>query len=88
MTADMAIEVTVTFPLGEKGPLQEDVAATTPVGEVLVQAKKHFGAVDEPNVTWYLTARGEKQDVNRTVGQVAGEAKAVHFRLVKEITQG
>lgn len=88
MTADMAIEVTVTFPLGAIEPLHEDVAATTTVGEVLVQAKRHFGAVDEPNVTWYLTARGVQQDVTQTVGQVAGEAKAVSFRLVKEITQG
>ncbi len=88
MTADGAIEVTVTFPLGKEEPLHEDVAPTTTVGEVLTQAKLHFGAVDEQNVTWYLTARGEKQDVNRNVGQVAGEAKAVSFRLVKEITQG
>jgi hypothetical protein len=58
------------------------------VGSVLARAKQHFGAVDEPNVVWYLTAHGQKQDPARTVGDVAGPADAVSFRLVKEITQG
>ena len=89
MTAQTTIKVTVTFPLGKEGdPLKEDVAASTVVREVLTQAKAHFGAVDEPNVVWYLTAHGAKQDASMTVGQVAGEAEAVSFRLVKEITQG
>ena len=89
MTAHTTVKVTVTFPLGKEGnPLKEDVASSTTVGEVLTQAKAHFGAVDEPNVVWYLTAHGTKQDAGTTVGQVAGEAEAVSFRLVKEITQG
>lgn len=89
MTTHTTIRVTVTFPLGREGdPLRDEMAATTTVGELLTEAKRHFGAVDEPNVIWYLTAHGEKQDAATTIGQVAGEADAVSFRLVKEITQG
>jgi len=89
MTTQTTIKVTVTFPLGKEGdPLKEDVTSSTVVGEVLTQAKAHFGAVDEPNVVWYLTVHGAKQDAGTTIGQVAGEAEAVSFRLVKEITQG
>ena len=40
------------------------------------------------DILFNLTAHGSKQDTSTTVGQVAGEAEAVSFRLVKEITQG
>ena len=88
MEPKTTIKVTVTFPLGKQGPFEEDALAVTTVGVVLSQAKQHFGVIDEPNVIWYLTARGQRQDSGNTVGDVASAAEAVSFRLVKEITQG
>jgi hypothetical protein len=88
METRTAIRVTVTFPLGKEGPDQATLTPDTTVGYVLTQAMTHFGVSQEPNVVFYLSAHGEKQEPTRTLGQVAGEAEAVTFRLVKEITQG
>lgn len=82
------LKVTVSFPLSAGGPYQADLPPATTVGYVLREAMLHFQVSDEPNVTYYLTAHGERWDPATTIGQVAGHAAAVAFRLIKEITQG
>jgi hypothetical protein len=88
METKTTIKVTVTFPLGKEGPYQATLVSDTTIVYVLAQAMNHFGVTQEPNIVYYLTAHGEKQEPTTTVGQVAGQAEAVSFRLVKEITQG
>ena len=86
---DNEIKVAVTFPLGKEGPYQKELPGTTTVGTVLEAAMKHFEAKPEPNIVYYLTAKGERQDDAKTIAQVAGgDEEEVSFRLVKEITQG
>lgn len=88
MSTTTAIHVTVTFPLGKEGSYKASLPPTTTVGFVLSEAMNHFHAQPEPNVVYYLSSHGERQDPSKTVDQVAREAEAVSFRLVKEITQG
>ncbi len=82
------IKVTVTFSIGKKPPFHELYPGTATVGTVLAAARTYFEAKDEPNVVWYLSAHDERQDDGKTLSQVAGNAEAIAFRLVKEITQG
>jgi hypothetical protein len=84
-----AIRVKVTFPLGKKGPFEGEFPPQTTVGQVLTEAMRHFEVQPEANLTYYLTARGDRQDPNTTLAQIAGEHEhEISFRLVKEVTQG
>jgi len=86
---DKTIRVTVTFPLGKEGPFKKELPPTTTVATVLDAAMVHFEARPAPNTTYYLTAKGERQEGTKTIAEVAGEDEdEVSFRLVKEITQG
>lgn len=82
------IRVTVTFPITKKGPFEERVARDTTVGAVRMAAMRHFGVQDDSQFTYVLAHDGVEQDNGRTVAEVAGDAEAVKFTLVKKITQG
>jgi hypothetical protein len=88
MDKTQGVKVNVTFPLGHEGPYQHTSAPETTVAQILAAAMAHFGVQPEPNVDYYLTAHGERQELTATVGDIAGHAEAVAFRLIKEITQG
>ncbi len=82
------IAVRVSFPVSPKGPYRAEVTASTLVGTVRQAAMSHFEVADGSQYTYALSHDGVRQDNNTTIGQVAGEAHAVEFRLIKEITQG
>lgn len=87
-----AIQVTVTFPVSKKGPFKADYSADTTVGDVREAAMSHFGVVDsvtgDQQTTYVLTHGGKRQENDATLGGIAGEARALPFRLVQVITQG
>ncbi len=88
MDKTQGVEVNVTFPLSHEGPYQHNSDPDVTVGQVLAAAMTHFGVTPEPNVDYYLTAHGQWQLPTTTIGDIAGHAEAVAFRLIKEITQG
>ena len=81
------IQVTVTFPLGET-PFHGDYEETATVGEVRTAAMTHFGAVEDPQFTYYLTHSGERQNDATTLGSISEHAHGLKFTLVKELIQG
>lgn len=81
------IEVTVTFPLGEK-PFHDGYDETATIGEVRVAAMKYFGVVEDPQYAYYLTHDGERQSDTTTLGSIAEHAHGLKFTLVKELIQG
>lgn len=81
------IQVTVTFPLGEK-PFHGKYDASTTVGQVRTAAMEEFGAVEDPQYSYYLTFKGERQDDAVSLGSIADHAHGLKFTLVKELIQG
>ena len=81
------IHVTVTFPLAE-GPYQDQVEPSALVGTVRAAAMQGFGVTEDPGLRWFLTHDGQPVDDSHTIGDVAGHAAAVKFRLGKELVQG
>jgi hypothetical protein len=81
------IQVTVTFPLGET-PFHGDYDASATVGEVRTTAMQRFGAVEDPQYSYYLTHKGERQDDAVSLGSIADHAQGLKFTLVKELIQG
>jgi hypothetical protein len=82
------IKVTVTFPLTNGRPYQADEAPETTGGRIIVAAMEHFNVTNDAEFTYKLTHDGKPVAESATVASIAGEAHAVAFRLVKEITQG
>jgi hypothetical protein len=82
------IEVKVTFPISRKGPYTAKVAPETTVGTVRTDAMDHFEVQDDSQFTYVLAHDGQEQENTTTIGQIAGQAHAVKFTLVKKITQG
>ena len=83
-----AVEVVVSFPLAGQGPFKKKVGREATVESVRVEAMAHFGVHDDETTTYYLTHDGARVTPEKTVGEVAGEAEAVKFTLVKELIQG
>jgi hypothetical protein len=81
------IEVTVTFPLGET-PFHDRYEETSTIGVVRTAAMEHFGAVEDPQYTYYLTHDGARQSDPTTLGSIAEHAHGLKFTLVKELIQG
>jgi hypothetical protein len=81
------IQVTVTFPLGET-PFHGDYDGSTTVAQVRTAAMEHFGAVEDPQYSYYLTYKGERQDDAVSLGSIAEHAHGLKFTLVKELIQG
>lgn len=82
------IRVTVTFPISPKGPFKAEVSSETTTGAVREAAMAHFGVAEDDQHDYYLSHSGAKVDNEHAVGDIAGEAKAVKFTLVKELIQG
>jgi hypothetical protein len=85
--ATTLIEVTVTFPLAER-PFHGRLPGSTSVGEIRRDAMAEFGAVEDPQHAYYLSFRGTRQKDDATLAEVAENARAVKFTLVKELIQG
>jgi hypothetical protein len=81
------IQVTVTFPLAES-PFHGHYEGTATLGEVRAAAMQQFGAVEDPQYSYYLTHKGERLDDPVTLGSIAEHAHGLKFTLVKELIQG
>jgi hypothetical protein len=82
------VKTTVRFSFSEKEPFHHDYPAETTVGEVKAAAMTYFGVQPDPVHVFYLTHDRVRQDDNATLASVARNARAVTFRLVREIPQG
>lgn len=87
--ASTAIKTKVSFPVSKKGPFAADYEPATTAGTVRSAAMTHFEVTDDAQFTYVLTHGGQRQEnLDATLGSIAGEAHALEFRLVKVITQG
>jgi hypothetical protein len=82
------VKTTVTFSFSEKKPFRHDFSPETTVGEVKTAAMAYFGVQPDPVYVFYLSHDRVRQDDAATLAAVAKKAKAVTFRLVREIPQG
>jgi hypothetical protein len=82
------IAVKVSFPITKHGPFQQDLAPDTNVATVLGLAMAHFEVQNDSQFVYVLAHDGEEQNPGTTLGTLAGHAEALHFTLVKKITQG
>ncbi len=82
------IRATVDFSFSEKAPFEAGYEPTTTLSVVRKAAMEYFGAEEDPTHVFYLSHDRKREDDSRTVGEVAGHAEAVKFRLVKELIQG
>jgi len=87
MPGNAGIQVTVTFPLGD-APFHGDYDPTATVGEVRSAAMAHFGATEDPQYSYYLTHKGERQNDATMLDAIAEHARGLKFTLVKELIQG
>lgn len=85
--AHAQIKVTVTFPLAE-GPYHGDFAPETTIGAVRAAAMSELGVGGDAQYSYYLTHKEDRQPDEKSIGVLAGHARAVKFALVKELTQG
>jgi hypothetical protein len=82
-----SINVVVTFPIAEK-PFNGEFAPTATVDEVRTASMESFGVNEDASTKYYLSHDSDKLSESQTLEAVVGNAKAVKFTLVKEITQG
>lgn len=82
------IRTKVTFSFSEKSPFEAQEDPTTTLGAIRKAAMAYFEVAEDPSHVFYLSHDGQRQDDSRTLGDVAGHAEAVTFRLVKELVQG
>lgn len=82
------IAVKVSFPISKHGPYQQDFTPDTTVGTVLGLAMEHFEVQNDSQFVYVLAHDGAEQNPTAPLAALAGHAEAVHFALVKKITQG
>ena len=86
--------VTVTYVAAPKPFDQEDVARSESLGTVKHEALQFFhlteGTSPDGTATTYTLYHDKKplENLNETLGDVAGHADALHLKLVQEIKQG
>ncbi len=81
------IKTIVTFPLGHQ-PFQDDYEPTVMVGTVRAAAMTYFEVSEDPALRFYLVHDGDEAPDTKTLGDLAGHAKALKFTLAKEIVNG
>lgn len=82
------IAAKVAFPLSTEPPFQDSVEPASTLQTIRVAAMKHFGVDEDPNFVYYLTHKRERRSDDDVLSDLAGKAKAVEFRLVKELKNG
>ena len=82
------IAVSVHYMAASK-PFKTEVPPATTVGKIKAEAMKAFGLVEDAAKVYRLFHEKEEiADLNRTVGEFAGHAKAVSFKLEEILVQG
>jgi hypothetical protein len=81
------IKVTVTFAVADQ-PYHREYIGTAPISTVLADAMAAFAVASDGTTRYYLMHDGDEVPGDKTVGEVAGHAHAVHFKLRTELIQG
>jgi hypothetical protein len=81
------IEVTVTFATADR-PYHREYAGTAAIGTVLGDSLAAFGVAADGTTRYYLKHDGDEVPVDKTVGEIAGHAHALHLKLRTETIQG
>jgi hypothetical protein len=81
------IKVKVTFAAADH-PHNHEYSGTVPIGTVLQDAMAAFGVANDGTTRYYLKHDGDEVPVDKTVGDVAGHARALHLKLRTETIQG
>jgi hypothetical protein len=82
------VKATVSFPISPKGPYKKEASPELVIGKLRADAMAHFRVTEDSEHEYYLSHEGAKVADEKTVGEIAGEAKEVKFTLVKELIQG
>ncbi len=82
------IKVQVTFPVSKKGPYRAEDPPDTTVGSTRTAAMSWFEVSDGAQFVYVLTHGGQDVSNEKTIGEIAGPARALEFKLVKKLTQG
>ncbi len=87
--APSTIKTEVKFPVSKKGKFSADYEPETTLATVRTAAMNHFLVADDAQFSYVLTHDGQRQEnLEATLGSIAGKAHALELRLVKVITQG
>ncbi len=81
------IEVTVTFAVADQ-PYHQEYLGTVPIATVLADAMTAFAVASDGTTRYYLMHDGDEVPGDKTVGEVAGHAHALHLKLRTELIQG
>lgn len=82
------IKVTVHYIAATK-PYKAEVSPTETLATLKANALNFFGLVEEGNKTYKLFhQKTELNNLNETVGQIAGHSKELQLNLEEFITQG
>lgn len=82
-----AIKVTVTFAAANE-PYRHEYTDDATIGTVLADALVAFQIASDGTTRYYLKHDGDELPVEKTVGETAGHAKALHLKLRTETIQG
>jgi hypothetical protein len=91
---DTLNEVTVTYPAACKPFEEKDAARSETIATLKAAVLKAFGLSEgtspDGTTTTYRLYHGKQplEDLNQTLGTVAGNADALHLKLAQQITQG
>jgi hypothetical protein len=81
------IEVTVAFAAADR-PYHHEYADTALIATVLTEALAAFTVTSDGTTRYYLVHGGDEVPGDKTVGEVAGHAHALHLKLRTELIQG
>jgi len=87
------IKVIVTYPAAKR-PFDEEILRTVTVGELKNAVLTAFGLVEGQSAdgkTFIYTLYHQKtplENLNETIGQIAGEKPSLELKLSQQVTQG
>jgi hypothetical protein len=81
------IEVTVAFAAAAR-PYHHAYTVAALIGTVLADALAAFTVTSDGTTRYYLVHDGDEVLGDKTVGEVAGHAHALHLKLRTELIQG
>lgn len=88
MNSNQNLKIEVHY-IAAKKPFTTEAAPSETVGQLKAQALNAFGLVEEGNKTFKLFFhKTELQNLNETLGQVAGDKKDLNLDLEEFIIQG
>jgi len=87
------VKVVVTYPAAAK-PFETDAERSETVGQLKAAVLKAFGLTEGQlpggNVASYTLYNDKTplENLNETLGEIAGHREALHFKLAQQIVQG